>query len=252
MDVQTWQIVAVFFLTLGASLFSGMAGGGGGFIMLPILIALGLSPQQAVATNKLSAFGIGFGSIAAFRKKSFANPRLLAFFVAIAAIISLFIPHIFRQLSGKSFQIILGLIILALIPVVISEKSGLEQRATSLSKKTVGTILIIAVLFLQGLFSGGLGSLNNVLLISFFGLSALQANAMRRVVTLALNTFIVIALIATTHFIIYKFALTGMVGSFLGGYLGSRIAIQKGEQFAKYALAVFMLVSGTWLLVTAG
>ena len=251
MDIHTWQIVAVFFLTFGASIFSGMAGGGGGFIVLPILIALGLSPQQAVATNKLSAFGIGFGSIAAFRRKSFANPKLLAFLVVLAAIISLFVPHIFRQLSGKSFQIILAIIILALIPIVLSEKSGLKQQAASLSQKAVGTVLVSVVLLLQGIFSGGMGSLNNVLLISFFGLSALQANAMRRVVTLALNTFIVIALIATTHFIIYKLALTGMAGSFIGGYLGSRVAIQKGEKFAKYALATFMLVSGIWLLASA-
>jgi uncharacterized protein len=251
MDVQAWQIIFVLFLTFGASIFSGMAGGGGGFIVLPILIALGLSPQQAVATNKLSAFGIGFGSVAAFKRKSFANPRLLVFLVALAAIISLFVPHIFRQLSGKSFQIILALIILALIPVVLSEKSGLEQKSASLPKKVIGTLLISVVLFLQGLFSGGLGSLNNVLLISLFGLSTLQANAMRRVITLALNVFIVVALIATTHFIIYKLALTGMAGSFIGGYLGSRIAIQRGERFAKYALAAFMLVSGIWLLVSA-
>lgn len=251
MEVHTWQIITVFWLTFGASIVSGMAGGGGGFIVLPLLIALGLSPQQAVATNKLSAFGIGFGSIAAFRKRSFANPKLLAFMVMLAALISLFVPHIFRELSGKSFQIILAVIILGLIPVVLSEKSGLEQRTASLSKKTIGTVLIILVLFLQGIFSGGMGSLNNVLLISFFGLSALQANAMRRIVTLALNAFIVIALIATTHFVIYKLALTGMIGSFIGGYLGSRLAIEKGERFAKFALATFMLVSGIWLLISA-
>jgi len=250
MEVHAWQIIAVFFLTFGASIFSGMAGGGGGFIVLPILIAMGLSPQQAVATNKLSAFGIGFGSVAAFKRKSFANPRLLAFLVALAALISLFVPHIFRQLSGKSFQIILAIIILALIPLVMSEKSGLAQKSASLPRKAIGTALISVVLFLQGLFSGGLGSLNNVLLISFFGLSTLQANAMRRVVTLALNTFIVVALILTTHFIVYKLALTGMAGSFIGGYIGSRVAIEKGEKFAKFALSAFMLVSGIWLLVT--
>lgn len=251
MDVHAWQIVAVFFLTLGASTFSGMAGGGGGFIVLPVLIALGLTPQQAVATNKLSAFGIGFGSIAAFKKRAFSNPRLLAFLVVLAAVISLFVPHIFRQLSGKNFQVILAIIILSLIPIVVSEKHGLEKQITSLGKKFVGTLLMAIVLFVQGVFSGGIGSLNNILLISFFGLSTLQANATRRVVTLALNTFIVAALIATTHFIIYKLALSGMAGSFIGGYAGSHIAISKGERFAKYALATFMLISGIWLIVSA-
>ncbi len=251
MTVHTWQIVAVFFLTLGSSTFSGMAGGGGGFIVLPILIALGLSPQQAVATNKLSAFGIGFGSLAAFKKRSFANPHLLIFFVLLAASISLFVPHIFKELSEKSFQLILALVILSLIPVVLSEKLGLRQVKTSILKKVIGTVLMGLVLFVQGVFSGGLGSLNNVLLISFFGLSVLQANATRRVITLALNIFIVAALILTTHFIIYRLALAGMAGSFIGGYIGSEFAIEKGEKFAKYALATFMFVSGVWLISTS-
>jgi uncharacterized membrane protein YfcA len=243
--------MAVFFLTLFSSTFSGMAGGGGGFIVLPTLIALGLSPQQAVATNKLSAFGIGFGSIAAFRKRSFANPKLLIFLVALSAIISLFVPHIFKEISGRTFQLLLGVIIVALVPLVLSEKSEAGQQTVSLPKKVIGTVLMSIVLFTQGLFSGGLGSLNNVLLISFFGLSALQANATRRVITLALNTFIIITLAATTHFIVYRLALAGLAGSFIGGYIGSKIAIDKGERFAKYALATFMVVSGAWLIATA-
>src|SRR3990167_2254231 len=251
MEVQLWQIIAVFVLTLGSSIFSGMAGGGGGFIVLPVLIALGLSPQQAVATGKLSAFGIGFGSIAAFKKRSFANPKLLAFLIVLAFVISLVVPQIFRQLSSDWFQIILAIIILSLIPVVLSKKRGLIQKQTSILRKTIGGALMSIVLFMQGVFSGGVGSLNNILLISFFGLSTLQANATRRVVTLALNTFVVIALAVTTDCIIYQLAVVGIVGSFIGGYIGSHIAIRKGEMFAKYALAAFMLVSGIILLLTA-
>lgn len=246
-----WQIIAVFFLTLGASTFSGMAGGGGGFIVLPIFIALGLSPQQAVATMKLGAFGVGSGAITAFRKKSFENRKLLACLMALAFIVSLFVPHIFRQLNSKTFQFILGAIILVLIPVILSEKRGLVQKSTSLTQKTVGSLLMVIVLFLQGVFSGGIGSLNNILLISFFGLTTLQANAMRRVITMALNTFVVIALVATTHFIVYKLAVSGLFGGFIGGYIGSHFALKKGEKFAKYALAAFMLVSGIVLLATA-
>jgi uncharacterized protein len=147
--------------------------------------------------------------------------------------------------------LILGVMIVALIPVVLSEKRGLKQKRTSVIQKTIGSLLMIVVLFLQGVFSGGMGSLNNILLIYFFGLTTLQANAMRRVITMVLNTFVVIALVATTHFIVYKLAFPGLVGGFLGGYIGSKIALQKGERFAQLALAAFMLVSGVWLIATA-
>ena len=218
---------------------------------MPFLIALGLSPQQAVATGKLSAFGLGVGSVAAFKKKAFAYPRLLTGLVIISAIVSYFVPHIFRHINGKTFQLLIGIVILVLVPVVIAEKTGLRRRNTTTAKKLVGTVLMTIVLFMQGVLSGGIGALNNVVLISFFGLSTLQANATRRVITLALNTFIVLSLATTTSYIIYRLAIPGMAGSLLGGYLGSEIALKEGERFTKYALAVFMLVSGIWLVATA-
>jgi uncharacterized membrane protein YfcA len=43
----------------------------------------------------------------------------------------------------------------------------------------------------------------------------------------------------------------GIVASFIGGYIGSKIALKRGESFAKIALAIFMFVAGTLLLVDA-
>jgi uncharacterized membrane protein YfcA len=251
MDAHAWQIIAVFVATLGASTFSGAVGGGGGFIMLPIYIGLGLSPQQAVATNKFAAFGIGIGSVAAFKKKSFENKKLLAFLLTISFLISLVVPHIFLSLSSRSFQSIIGLILIICTPLMISKKVGIEQKSTSWPKKLIGGTLICCVTLVQGVFSGGTGSLNNILLITFFGLTALQANATRRVSTLALNTFIIATLALTTNFIVFSLAVAGLVGSLAGGYLGSNIALKRGERFAKYGLAVFMVVSGIVLIATA-
>ncbi len=251
MDVHIWQIIAVFFVSLIASAFSGMAGGGGGFIFLPFLIAVGLGPQQAVATLKLAAFGTSFGSIAAFKRKSFEDKRLLFFLLALTIPIGLFVPHIFKAISSKHFQLVLAVMILAMIPVVLSEKNGLAKRQTNKFKKAVGGVLIAAVFFLQGVFSGGVGSLNNVVLIYFFGLTTLGANAIRRVAVMALNTIVVAALIAGTSFIVYKLAISGLFGGLIGSYIGTRIAIKKGERFAEYALAVFMFVSGVFLILGA-
>jgi uncharacterized membrane protein YfcA len=251
MIIHFWQILTTFIVFFGASLFSGMAGGGGGFIVLPVLIAMGLSPQQAVATGKLGAFGLSTGAVTAFRGKSFENRKLLVYMMCLAVAVSLFVPHVFREINGKTFQLILGAMLLALTPLVLFEKQRLQQKQPSRFQMTIGSILVVVVLFLQGVFSGGMGALNNVLLIYFFGLTALQANAMRRLITMSLNTFVVIALMATTHFVVYKLAAAGLVGGFIGGYIGSRIALEKGERFAQMALAIFMIISGLYLVITA-
>jgi uncharacterized membrane protein YfcA len=251
MDVSVLHTVVVFLVVFLATVFSGMSGGGGGLIIVPFLLAVGLSPQQAIATTKFSGIGFSFGGIAAFKKKSFNNPLLLIYLIILGVFISLLVPTLFRSLSGNVFQIAIGIMMIALIPVTLSDKNGLKTVETSSTRKFIGGILIGVTFLLQGVFSSGVGILNNLVLMSFFGLKALDASAIQRVAVLALNAFIVISLATTTNFIIWQYAIAGAAAAFLGGYTGSRIALKRGERFAKYALAVFMLIAGVLLLVDA-
>jgi uncharacterized membrane protein YfcA len=48
-----------------------------------------------------------------------------------------------------------------------------------------------------------------------------------------------------------EYGLIGMAGGLAGGYIGSKFALREGEKFARYALMVFMVVSGVWLIASA-
>jgi uncharacterized membrane protein YfcA len=108
----------------------------------------------------------------------------------------------------------------------------------------------VAVLLLQGTFSSGIGSLVNVFLILFFGFSALEASLIKRQTSIALDVVVLAGLLGA-GLINYKYGLIGMAGGITGGYIGSRFALHEGEKFARYALMLFMIVSGVWLVVTA-
>jgi uncharacterized membrane protein YfcA len=249
MDISVLHTAVVFIVVFLATIFSGLSGGGGGVIIVPFLIIAGLTPQQAIATTKFAGIGFNFGGIAAFRKRSFNNPMLLIFLVIIAAFISLLVPAIFKSLSGSAFQVAIAILMIALVPITLRSKNGLKTVKTSQVRKFVGGILISFTFLIQGVFSSGTGILNNLVLMSFFGLKVLDANAIQRVVALVLNGFIVVALALTTNFIVWQYAFAGILASFAGGYIGSRIALKRGEKFAKYALAIFMLIAGVMLLV---
>jgi uncharacterized membrane protein YfcA len=45
--------------------------------------------------------------------------------------------------------------------------------------------------------------------------------------------------------------LIGVAAGLSGGYIGSKFALREGEKFARYALMVFMVVSGIWLIASA-
>jgi uncharacterized membrane protein YfcA len=187
MDISVLNTAIVFAVVFLATIFSGMSGGGGGLIIVPFLIAVGLTPQQAIATTKFSGIGFSFGGIAAFKKKSFNNPLLLTYMIILAIFISLLVPTLFKALSGNAFQIAIGILMIA--------------------------------------------------------------NAIQRIVALALNSFIVISLILATNFIVWQYAIVGIVAATIGGYIGSNVALKRGEHFAKYVLAIFMLIAGIMLIV---
>jgi uncharacterized membrane protein YfcA len=248
MDISVLHTAIVFAVVFLATIFSGMSGGGGGLIIVPFLIMVGLTPQQAIATTKFSGIGFSFGGMAAFKKKSFKNPLLLTYLIILAVFISLLVPTLFNALSGDFFQIAIGLLMIMLVPVTLSDKHGLKTVKTSSSRKIAGGFLLSITFLLQGVFSSGVGLLNNLVLMSFFGLKALDANAIQRVVALALNAFIVVSLILATNFIVWQYAIAGIFAAAAGGYIGSNIALKRGERFAKYVLAVFMFIAGIALI----
>jgi len=251
MDISVLHVLAVFIVVFLSGIFSGMSGGGGGMIIVPFLIAVGLTPQQAIATTKFCGIGFSFGGIAAFKERSFKRPVLLAYLSLLAIAISLIVPALFKTLSGHVFQILIGLLMIALVPVTLDGKQGLRTKRTSKTQKAYGAILLIPTFLLQGVFSSGVGVLNNLVLMRFFGMNVLDASAIQRVSALVLNGLIVVTLALTTNFIIWQYALVGIAASFMGGYIGSKIAIERGEKFAKFVLALFMFIAGALLLIDA-
>ena len=250
---MTWHDLlplAVFGATFLASVFSGMAGGGGGFIMTPFYILIGLTPQQTVATGKFASFGLSAGAVMAFKKRMLANRNLSILVIILASVIGLISSFLVQNINNSSLQLLMGIVTLATIPFVLVKGRGLKESKPSLELQAVGFVALTGILLLQGIMGGGIGSLVSVIFILLFGTTALEANAMKRKASIVLNIVIVISLLRS-GLINYSYGLVGMAGGLAGGWLGSHIAIAKGESFARYALMIFMGVAGVWLILTA-
>lgn len=241
----------VFAVTFTASILSGMAGGGGGFIITPFFIAIGLTPQQSIATGKLGALGLDAGAIAAFRGKikQYRNFTFLLMLLAIAA--GFLSSYFIRNIKNENLQLVMGAMNLTMIPLLFIKHHRLKKRRRGHYLLRILTVMpIAAILLLQGTFSSGIGSLVNIFLILFFGFSALEASLIKRQISIALDVVVLAGLLGA-GLINYKYGLIAMAAGTAGGYIGSRFALHEGEKFARYALMVFMLGSGIWLIATA-
>ena len=72
MEFEIWQIVVVFLAAFFGGFVDAIAGGGG-MITLPALLAIGVPPHAALATNKLQGTFGAFTAAANFAFKGFVD-----------------------------------------------------------------------------------------------------------------------------------------------------------------------------------
>lgn len=249
--MQWWQLIIYGVISFGAMILSGISGGGGGFIMTPLAIFLGLAPAQAISSSKFNGLAGTIGSLTGLRKyKSSVSKRRIAAIMVLAFLVGLLVPFVIKSFESRWYRLTLGIILLLMIPVMIYRKIGIKPHVPSRAQKAGGTVLLTASLFLQGSFSGGLGSLVNVVLMGMLGMTANEAHIVKRCSQFVLNITIIFGVMGA-KLIVWPVALVGIIVSFAGTFIGSHIAVKKGDKLAVNVLLLMMCISALVLIVGA-
>ena len=249
--MEWWQLIIYGAAGLGLAVLSGISGGGGGFIMTPLAILLGLSPAQAISTGKFNGLAIALGSLGGLRahRGTVHKGKIIAIILLTFAV-GLTVPHIIKSFESSHYQLMLGIILLLMIPVIVYKKIGLHPHRPTPLKKGLGGVLLALSLFLQGVFSGGLGTLVNVVLMGMLGQTALEANITKRWSQVVLNVTIILGVL-TSGLIVWPVMAVGTTSAMLGGYVGGHMAVRKGNKFAMDVTLAMMGLAGVYLVATA-
>lgn len=246
MEILPYIFIAIVGLVSG--IFSGITGGGGAMIMIPAFIFSGLPPQMAVATAKMSGLGGDFGGLSAFIKSGHIRKDILKVMLPIAVIIGLITPFVFAVVESRSFQIALAIFMIALLPTLFIKKK--LPKPPTRKHKFIGYLLYTFVLFLQGIFSGGVGSLAVFVLTLLFGTSKIETMATRRAVVAVMGPIAFVALLIG-GFINVGLGLAGLITAFIGTRIGSKIVLRRGETFVSVVMAITIFISSVILLMNA-
>lgn len=246
--MEWWQLVILGIAAILMSVLSGITGAGGGFIMTPLLIFLGLTPAQAVSTGKFTGLTITIGALGGMRSihGKLSKWRIIPVMV-LAFLVGLAVPFVIESLDSEVYRVALGIILLLMIPFLIIKKVGLRAYKPSTGQKIVGTGLLTIALFLQGVFSGGLGTLVNIVLMGMLGMTATEANVTKRWSQLILNITIILGVLFS-GLIIWYTLLVLVPATLIGGYFGGKMAIKKGDKFVMDIMIVLIVVSAAYLI----
>jgi len=239
-------------VNLIAAILSGAAGGGGGLISTPVLIILGLSPASAIATAKFGGFGISAGAgVRFFRAKVGFGKGLLVFLLigSVGAVSGSFALLEFRGNEAFLEKVIGIVILISSILLLLSKNMGVKAKRRSFHIKVIGSMLLTIAVVFQAALGSGIGTLQLLILMGCFGMTALSATATNRAMQLLAAT-ISLAIFMQAGIVDYKFGVVCLVTSFVGGYIGAHIALKKGNRFILILLAITSALLAVKLLLT--
>jgi len=223
--------------------------GGGGLIQTPVgLILLPNFPVATViGTLKVPAFsGTSFAAFQ-YLKKVDLNWRLLGIMMLLA-FPSAFLGSTLLTYVSNDFMKPLLLVVLSFLVVYTYAKKNFGQHIEKNSSTQRQFFNAIAISFVVGLYDGfigpGTGSFLVMAFIAIMGFDFLHASANAKMVNLATN-FGSICLFMVKGKIIWAIALPMAASNAVGGWLGAKLAINKGNSFIRIFFLV--VVIGTLL-----
>lgn len=247
---MTEQLI-IFAASLAANWFSALSGGGAGLIQFPMLIFMGLPFAVALATHKVATVALGLGATLRHLKHNQLERRFSAIIllagvpgVILGASVILAIPPQFALFSLGVLTLGLGLY------SVFKPQLGMTYtpRNQTGSALVVGMSGLFIIGFLNGSITSGTGLFLTIWLIRYFGLDYQRAVAYTLVLCgLVWNGTGALVLGYLGH-IAWDWMPALLAGSIIGGYLGSHIAIKKGNVWIKRSFEIVTILIGLKLI----
>ena len=213
--------------------------GGGGLLTVPALLAAGLPPQVALATNKgQSSFG-AISSFASFWTKDGIDRKRAPLGFVCGFLGSLAGAQVLLLVRPEPLKpVVLVLLVLAAAFVAWPRKpSRGEPHDWAMIALAPATL---ALGFYDGFFGPGVGSMLIVVFVLLFGDTLTRASGNAKVVNLASNLAAVL-LFASRGAVLWKIALPMAVANATGAFVGARLAVKRGDRFVR--VVVLMVVS---------
>ena len=221
----------------GAGFVDSIAGGGG-LITLPALLLAGISPVEAVATNKLqSTFGTAMSSYT-YWKAGLADPRELRAAILATAIGAACGGYALRLIDPGFLQRVIPILLIAIAMYFAFGPKAAEQDSTArLTPLGFAAGVAIPIGFYDGMFGPGTGSFFAAGFVTLAGLGLLKATASTKILNFVSNIASLAVFIAGGQ-VIYGIGLPMAIGQTLGAKAGSGAAITHGARLIRPLIVI--------------
>jgi uncharacterized membrane protein YfcA len=248
--MEIWHIPVVFFAGVIAGLINTLAGGGS-LLTLPILIFLGLPTAVANGTNRIALIAQCLSAVAGFKRKGVSNFKL-SILLSLPAIIGAVLGSLIAvDISDILFKRVLAVVMLLVLGFILwHPRQGGDGSSGSIGRKQL--IITMIAFFFIGIYGGfiqiGVGFIIIAALTMITRLNLVETNSHK---VFIVGVYMVFSLIvfALNDKVCWSIGLCLAAGMGLGGWVGSHWAVDKGERWIRWAIAICVIAMVIKLIV---
>jgi len=241
--VTTPSAVLVVLLS-GTAFVAGLVdavAGGGGLFTVPALLAAGLPPGLALATNKGQAAPGALASFITFFRRAGLDRRRAPLGFAFGFLGSLVGARLLLAMRPEPLRPIIAVLLLFALGFMLLRSRIPVRETPLLHPKLLLALVALTLGTYDGFFGPGTGSLLIVSFVTLFGDSPLFASGNAKVVNLGSN-LAAFLLFAWRGAILWQLALPMAVANMAGARLGARLALRQGDRFVQVVVTVVVTV----------
>jgi len=225
--------------------------GGGSFLTLPALMLFGLDPKLANGTNRLAVLFSSASAVATFQKHGHLD-KPMVMRVGVPTLLGVPLGSLLAvHLSADAFRGVFGILFLVMAGVILIDPKRLtgEKLETETSFWKLSPVFVVIGIYV-GFMQAGMGILLLVAMSWLQSGDLIASNAVKN------SVGFVVTLAATLVFICYELVAWGpgllmAFGNVIGGVVGARLAIKKGNRLVFGFLVVVMVATGGKMLFDA-
>ncbi|WP_392559477.1 TSUP family transporter [Orbus mooreae] len=250
MDISTisYQLLLLLFIVALIAGFIDSIAGGGGLLTVPALLAVGINPQAALATNKLQSCGGSFSASFYFIRRRMVNLKEMKLSILLAFIGSAMGTLLVLHIQADFLRILLPILTISVgLYFLLCPKIGDEDRKRRLTETQFAIIAAMVIGFYDGFFGPGAGSFYALAYVTLAGFNLTKATAHTKVLNFTSN-FAGLLFFIFSGQVIWTIGLTMLVGQFIGARIGAKMVISKGKKLIRPMLIIVSTIMSIKLI----
>ncbi len=230
---MSYELLALLFLIAMLAGFIDSIAGGGGLLTVPALLAVGLPPASALATNKLQSCGGSFSASLYFIRQRMVDLKQQKWAIACAFIGSALGTLSVMHIQADFLKLLLPILTISVgLYFLLSPTIGENDRKSRLTILQFAILPALVIGFYDGFFGPGAGSFYALAYITLAGFNLTKATAHTKVLNFTSNLAGLIFFIAGGE-VVWSIGLVMLVGQFIGARLGAKMVIAKGRKLIR-------------------